>query len=88
MFQLPVAILAVLVQLILAFLYIVALYNVCCVTPDYGSTYADTTIKMSTSEQETMLSTALDFPTGKRVIDHCSILVPDAVGFSQELLPP
>ena len=38
--------------------------------------------------KETMLSTALAFPVGKRVIDHCSILVPEAVDFSQELLPP
>ena len=88
MFQLPVALLALLVQLILAFLYIVTLYNFCCVTPDYSSTYAGTTIKMSNSEQETMLSTALGFPTRKKVTDHCSILVPEAVGFSQELLPP
>ena len=35
-----------------------------------------------------MLSTALGFPTGKRVTDYCSILVPEAVGFPQELLPP
>ena len=52
MFQLPVAILALLVQLILAFLYIVTLYSFCSITPDYGSTYADTTIKMPTSEQK------------------------------------
>ena len=88
MSQLPVAILALLIQLMLTFLYIVTLYNFCCITPDYGSMYADTTIKTSNSEQETMLSTALGFPTGKRVTDHCSILVPEAVGFSQELLPP
>ena len=42
-----------------------------------------------------MLSTALDFPIGKRVTDHidhisltiCFKLVPGAVGFFQELLP-
>ena len=82
------AILALLVHLILAFLYIVTLYNFCCIIPGYGSMYADTTIKTSTSEQETMLSSALGFPISKRVTDHCSILVPEAVGFSQELLPP
>ena len=32
-------------------------------------------------------TTALGFPIGKRVTDHCPILVPEAVGFSQELLP-
>ena len=88
MFRLPVAILVLLVQLILAFLYIVTLYNFCCIPPDYGSTYADTIIKTSTSEQETMLSTGLGFPVGKKVTDHCFILVPEAVGFSQALLPP
>ena len=35
-----------------------------------------------------MLSTAFGFPIGKGDTDHCSILVPEAVGFSQELLPP
>ena len=57
-------------------------------TPDYGSGYADTTLKMSTSEQSTMSSTALGFLTGKRVPEHCSILVLETEGFSQELLPP
>ena len=38
--------------------------------------------------KETMLSTALGFSIGNRVTDHCSILIPEAVGFSQELLPP
>ena len=88
MFQLPVGILALLVQFILTFLYIVTLYTFCCITPDYSSTYTDTTIITSTSEKETMLSTALGFPTGKRVNDHSSILVPEAVGFPQDLLPP
>ena len=36
---------------------------------------------------EAMLPTALGSPIGKRVTDHCSILVPQTVGFSQELLP-
>ena len=39
-------------------------------------------------KKEAILSSALCFPIGKRVTDHCSILVPEAVGFSQELLPP
>ena len=38
--------------------------------------------------KEAMLSTALGFLIDERVTEHCSILVPDAVGFSQELLPP
>ena len=38
--------------------------------------------------KEVMLSTALRFPIGKRVTEHCSILVLEAVVFSQELLAP
>ena len=38
--------------------------------------------------KEIMLSTVLGFSIGKRITDHCSILVPEAVGFSQELLLP
>ena len=34
-----------------------------------------------------MLSTALDFPKGKGVTDHYSILAHDTVGFSEDLLP-
>ena len=44
--------------------------------------------KCQPQNMETMLSTALGFPIGKRVTDHCSILAPEAIGFSQELLPP
>ena len=44
--------------------------------------------KYQPQNKEAMLSTALGFPVGKRVTDHCSILVPEAVGFPQELLPP
>ena len=44
--------------------------------------------KCQSQNKEAMLSTALGFPIGNRVTDHCSILVPEAVGFSQELLPP
>ena len=36
---------------------------------------------------ETMLSTALGFPKDKRITDHYSILEPEAVGFSQGILP-
>ena len=43
--------------------------------------------KCQPQSKEAMLPTALGFPIGKRVTDHCSILVPKAVGFSQELLP-
>ena len=35
-----------------------------------------------------MLPAAIDFPKGKRVTGHYSILAPKAVGFSQGLLPP
>ena len=38
--------------------------------------------------QEVILSTALGFPISKRITDLCSILVREAVVFSQELLPP
>ena len=44
--------------------------------------------KYHPQNQEAMLSSALGFPKGKIVTDHCSILLPEAVGFSQELLPP
>ena len=52
------------------------------IIPDYASAYADTTPKMSTPEA--MLFAGLGFAIGQRVIDHCYILVPEAVGFSQE----
>ena len=45
-------------------------------------------LKYQLQNIEAMLSTALGFPVGKRVTDHCSILVPEAAGFSQEFLPP
>ena len=45
-------------------------------------------LKCQPQDIETMLSTALGFPIGKRVTDHCSILAPEAIGFSQELLQP
>ena len=44
--------------------------------------------KCQPQNKKAMLSTALGFPIGKRVTDHYSILVPEAVGLSQELLPP
>ena len=44
--------------------------------------------KCQPHNKEAMLSTALGFPIDKRVTDHCSILVPKADGFPQELLPP
>ena len=44
--------------------------------------------KCQSEKKEAMLSTALCFPIDKRVTDHCFILVPEALGFSQELLPP
>ena len=44
-------------------------------------------LKCQPQNIETMLSTALGFPIGKRVTDHCSILAPEAIGFSQDLLP-
>ena len=45
-------------------------------------------LKCQPQNIEAILSTALGFIIGKRVTDHCSILVPETVGFSQELLPP
>ena len=69
-------------------LNIVTLYIFFCNISDYGSAYADATLKMSTQNIETMLFTALGFPISKRVTDHSSILAPEAIGFSQELLPP
>ena len=38
--------------------------------------------------KEAMFSTALGFPIGKIVTDHCPTLAPEAVGSSQELLSP
>ena len=60
----------------------------CCIIPDYGSAYADTTLKMSTPEQKDHVVYSSWFPIGKRVTDHRSFLAPEAIGFSQELLPP
>ena len=44
--------------------------------------------KCQPQNKKTVLSTAFGFPIGKRVTDHCSILVLEFVGFSQEWLPP
>ena len=44
--------------------------------------------KCQPQNKEVVLPTAFDFPIGKRVADHCSILVPEVVGFPQVLLPP
>ena len=44
--------------------------------------------KCQSQNKKAMLSTAFGFPIRKRVTNHCSILVPGAVGFSKELLPP
>ena len=41
-----------------------------------------------TRHKEDMPSTALGFPKGKRVIEHYSILTPEAIGFFQVLLQP
>ena len=39
--------------------------------------------KCQPQNKQTILSTALGFPIGKRVTDYCPILVSEAVGFSQ-----
>ena len=44
--------------------------------------------KCQPQNKEAMLSTVLSFPIGKRITDHCPVLVVEAAGFSQELLPP
>ena len=44
--------------------------------------------KRRPQNSEAMLSTGLGFLTDERVTDYCSILAPEAVDFSQELLPP
>ena len=44
--------------------------------------------KYHPQNKEAMFSSALGFPKGKIVADHCSILLPEAVGFSQDLLSP
>ena len=44
--------------------------------------------KCQLQHKEAMLFTALGFPIGKKVTDHCFILVLEAVGFPQELLSP
>ena len=38
--------------------------------------------------KDNFLSTALGFPIAKRITNHCSILLPKAVSFSQELMLP
>ena len=70
-------------------LYIVTLYIF--LFPSFPITVQHTQtllLKCQPQNIEAMLPTALGFPIGKRVTDHCTILVPKAVGFSQELLPP
>ena len=48
----------------------------------------DLSLKLQPHLKEDMLSTALDFLKSKRVTDHYSILLPQGIGFPQELLPP
>ena len=45
-------------------------------------------LKCQPQNKQTMFSTALGFSIEKRVTDHCSILVSEAVGFYQTLLQP
>ena len=45
-------------------LYIVTAYIFCCITPDYGAAYADTILKMSTSEQRGHVVYSSGFPIG------------------------
>ena len=44
--------------------------------------------KSQPQNKENILLTVFGFPIGKRVTNYYSILVSEAVGFSQELLPP
>ena len=53
--------------------------------PIYGSAYGGAIFKMN---KEAILPSTLGLPIGKIVNDYCSMLVLEAVGFSQELLPP
>ena len=45
-------------------------------------------LKCQHQNKEAILSATLGLPIGKIVTDYCSMLVLEAVGFSQELLPP
>ena len=45
-------------------------------------------LKCQPQNIDTVLSTTLGFRIGKKVTDHCSILAPEVIDFSQELLPP
>ena len=69
-------------------LYIVKLYVFVASFPITAQHTQRLLSKCQPQNIETMLSTALGFPIGKRVTDHCSILAPEAIGFFQELLPP
>ena len=70
-------------------LYIVTLYIIFFASLPITAQHTQALLlKCQPQNIETMLSTALGFPIGKRVTDHCSILAPEAIGFSQELLQP
>ena len=88
MFQLLVALLILQLYPVFSVLYIVTLYIFVASFPIYGLACARSTLKCQPQNKEAMLSTALGFPVGKRVTDHCSNLVLEDVGFSKELLPP
>ena len=59
-----------------------------CIIPDLWLSMRRRYTQCQPQKKEVMLSTALGFPIGKKVTDHCSNLVPETVGFPQELLPP
>ena len=56
--------------------------------PIYSSVYAGTFLKCQHQNKEAILSATLGLPIGKIVTDYCSMLVLEAVCFSQELYPP
>ena len=53
---------------------------------DYGSHAQTLLLKYRPQNIEAMLSIALDVPIGKRVTDHCSMLVQESICFFQELV--
>ena len=69
-------------------LYIVTLYIFVASFPITVLHTQTLLLKWQPQNIEAMLFTALGFPIAERATDHCSILVTQAVGFSQELLPP
>ena len=70
------------------FIYCYIVYNFVALFPVTAQHTRTLLLKCQPQNIETLLSTALGFPIGKRVTDHCSNSAPEFIGFSQELLSP